>query len=74
MVPAEKKKKRRSWMKGKQLIINVLMLKDHSFCMMATNLNLRFLVILILKEDYKNKKYKTVFKYMVGVIDVTALM
>ena len=61
-------------MKGKQLIINVLKLKHRSFCMVATNLNLRFLVILVLKKDYKNKKYKTVFKYTVGVVDVTALM
>ena len=61
-------------MKGKQLAINVPKLKHRSFCMMATNLNLRFLVILICKKDYKNKKYETVFKYTVGVVDVTALM
>ena len=61
-------------MKGKQLIINAPKLKYRSFYMMATNLNLGFLVTLILKKDYKNKKYESVFKYTVGVIDVTALM
>ena len=61
-------------MKGKQLIINVPKLKHRSFCMMATNLNLRFLVILFFKKDYKNKKYETVSKYTVEIVDVTALM
>ena len=61
-------------MKGEQLVINVPKLKHRSFCMMATNLNLRFLVILTFIKDYKNKKYETVFRYTVGVVDVTALM
>ena len=61
-------------MKGKQLIISVPKLKHRSFCIMATNLNLRFSRNIDFKKDYKNKKYVTVFKYTVGVIDVTALM
>ena len=75
MAAERKRKKRRNWMKGKQLVINVSELKHLSFCMMATNMNLRFLVIMIFKKkDYKNKKYETVFKYTVGVVDVTALI
>ena len=70
----ENKKERRSWMKGKQLTINVPKLKHGSFCMMATNLNLRFLVILIFKRIIKDKKYETVFKYTVRVVEVTALI
>ena len=58
LVAAEKKKKRISWMKGRQLIINVPKLKHRSFCMMATNLNLRFLVILILKRITKTRNMK----------------
>ena len=42
---SREKEKRKSWMKGKQLIINVPKLEHNSFCMLATNLNLRFLDI-----------------------------
>ena len=63
---------------GQTLINECLFLttlpKHCPFYMMATNLNLRFPVTLILKKDYINKKYETVFKYTVGVMDVTALM